>query len=94
MRKKIIRRKFISLWQQYDIDGNPIVIDGEPFIYTPTIANYHSRGEWEGARCAKYEYQEELSYDVIDMENDFVLFRYADVLYTKLEALALAWARW
>jgi hypothetical protein len=81
------RRKSFLFGQQYDIDGNPIVINGEPFIYTPTIADYHSRGEWEGARCAKYEYQEELSYDVIDMENDFVLFRYADVLYTKLEAL-------
>ncbi len=82
-----IRRNSWLFGQQYDIDGNPIIIDGEPFIYTPTIADYHSRGEWEGARCAKYEYQEELSYDVIDMENDFVLFRYADVLYTKLEAL-------
>ncbi len=82
-----IRRNAFLFGQQYDIDGNPIVIDGEPFIYTPTIANYDSRGEWEGARVVKYEYQEELSYDVTDMENDFVLFRYADVLYTKLEAL-------
>lgn len=82
-----IRRNSFLFGQQYDIDGNPIIIDGEAFIYTPTIANYNSRGEWEGARCAKYEYQEELSYDVTDMENDFVLFRYADVLYTKLEAL-------
>jgi hypothetical protein len=53
-----IRRKSFFFGQQYDIDGNPIVINGEPFIYTPTIADYHSRGEWEGARCAKYEYQE------------------------------------
>lgn len=82
-----IRRNAFLFGQQYDISGNPIIIDGEPFIYTPTIANYNSRGEWEGARVAKYEYQEELSYDVTDMENDFVLFRYADVLYTKLEAL-------
>ena len=82
-----IRRNAFLFGQQYDINGNPIIIDGEAFIYTPTIANYNSRGEWEGARCAKYEYQEELSYDVTDMENDFVLFRYADVLYTKLEAL-------
>ena len=82
-----IRRNSFLFGQQYDIDGNAIIINGDPFIYTATIADYHSRGEWEGARCAKYEYQEELSYDVIDMENDFVLFRYADVLYTKLEAL-------
>lgn len=82
-----LRRNAWLFGQQYDINGNPIIIDGESFIYTPTIANYNSRGEWEGARCNKYEYQEELSYDVTDMENDFVLFRYADVLYTKLEAL-------
>ncbi|MDP3313124.1 RagB/SusD family nutrient uptake outer membrane protein [Lutibacter sp.] len=82
-----IRRKSFLFGQQYDIKGNAIVIGGKPFIYTPTIANYKSRGEWEGARVAKYEYQEKLSYDVVDMENDFVLFRYADVLYTKLEAL-------
>jgi hypothetical protein len=82
-----IRRNSFLFGQQYDINGNPIIINGEPFIYTSTIADYNARAEWEGARCAKYEYQEELSYDVTDMENDFVLFRYADVLYTKLEAL-------
>jgi len=82
-----IRRKSFLFGQQYDSNGNPIVINGNPFIYTTTIANYESRGEWEGARIAKYEYQKNLSYDVVDMENDFVLFRYADVIYTKLEAL-------
>jgi hypothetical protein len=46
-----------------------------------------ARKKWEGARCAKYEYQDQLEYYTTDMENDFVLFRYADVLYTKLEAL-------
>ena len=59
----------------------------ENFIYKPSIPNYQARGNWEGVRCAKYEYQEGLKYDVVDMENDFALFRYADVLYTKLEAL-------
>ena len=82
-----LRRNAFLFGQQYTIDGDSIIENGVPFVYTPTIANYRSRGEWEGARCAKYEYQEELSYDVIDMENDFVLFRYADVLYTKFEAL-------
>jgi hypothetical protein len=82
-----IRRNSFLFGPQYDIKGNPILVEGVPFSYSPTIANYNSRAEWEGARCAKYEYQEELNYDVVDMENDFVLFRYADVLYTKLEAL-------
>jgi hypothetical protein len=82
-----LRKKSFLFGQQKDIEGNDIVIDGEPFIYTPTIDNYMSRKKWEGARCAKYEYQNELEYYTTDMENDFVLFRYADVLYTKLEAL-------
>lgn len=82
-----IRRNAFLYGQQYDKAGNPIVINGEPFIYTPTIANYDSRKKWEGARCAKYEYQENLQYYDNDMENDFVLYRYADVLYMKLEAL-------
>jgi starch-binding outer membrane protein, SusD/RagB family len=82
-----IRRNSFLFGQQKDMAGNDIVIDGENFIYTPTIANYMSRKKWEGARCCKYEYQESLEYYVTDMENDFALFRYADVLYTKLEAL-------
>lgn len=82
-----LRRKSFLFGQQNDLKGNPIIIDGIPFGYSTTIANYSSRAEWEGARCAKYEYQDGLNYDVVDMENDFVLLRYADVLYIKLEAL-------
>jgi hypothetical protein len=82
-----IRQHAFLFGQQKDMTGNDIVIDGEPFIYTETVANYMARKKWEGARCCKYEYQLNLEYYVTDMENDFVLFRYADVLYTKLEAL-------
>ncbi len=82
-----LRKNSFLYGQQKDKNGNDIIIDGEPFIYTTTIDNYMSRKKWEGARCAKYEYQTDLEYYTTDMENDFVLFRYADVLYTKLEAL-------
>lgn len=86
-----IRKKSFLFGQQYDKQGNPIsFVEGGvnvPFIYTPTIDNYMSRKRWEGARGAKYEYQPKLEYYVTEMSNDFVLFRYADVLYTKLEAL-------
>lgn len=82
-----LRKKSFLYGQQKDKNGNDIVIDGVPFIYTPTVGNYMARKKWEGARCAKYEYQNGLEYYATDMENDFVLFRYADVLYTKLEAL-------
>ncbi len=82
-----IRQKAFLFGQQKDKNGIDIVIDGEPFIYTPTVDNYMSRKKWEGARCCKYEYQPNLEYYVNDMENDYVIFRYADVLLTKLEAL-------
>lgn len=85
------RRKSFLFGQQYDKSGNPIYFingkDTTKFIYTPTIGDYKARKKWEGARCCKYEYQIGLEYNVNDMENDFVLFRYADILYTKLEAL-------
>jgi starch-binding outer membrane protein, SusD/RagB family len=86
-----LRRKSFLVGQQYDKSGAPITfLEGGievPFIYTQNIENYMSRKRWEGARIAKYEYQPSLQYYTNDMENDFVLFRYADVLYTKLEAL-------
>lgn len=82
-----LRKKSFLFGQQKDKEGVDIIIDGEPFIYTPTVDNYMARKKWEGARCAKYEYQDGLEYYATDMENDFVLFRYSDVLYTKLEAL-------
>jgi starch-binding outer membrane protein, SusD/RagB family len=82
-----IRRNSFLCGQQKDMAGKDIIIDGEPFIYTSTVENYMARKKWEGARCCKYEYQVGLEYYVTDMANDFALFRYADVLYTKLEAL-------
>ncbi|MEI6060616.1 MAG: RagB/SusD family nutrient uptake outer membrane protein [Bacteroidota bacterium] len=82
-----LRKKSFLFGQQKDKSGADIIVNDEPFIYTPTVANYMARKKWEGARCCKYEYQDGLEYYVTDMENDFVLFRYADVLYTKLEAL-------
>ncbi|MDP4282146.1 MAG: RagB/SusD family nutrient uptake outer membrane protein [Bacteroidota bacterium] len=88
-----LRRKSFLVGQQKDADGNDIYVKNsstgqlEPFIYTYTIDNYMARKKWEGARFCKYAYQNGLEYDVTDMENDFVIFRYADVLYTKLEAL-------
>jgi hypothetical protein len=82
-----IRQKSFLFGQQKDKNGDDIIIDSEPFIYTTTIDNYMARKKWEGARCCKYEYQPNLEYYVNDMENDYVIFRYADVLLTKLEAL-------
>ncbi len=86
-----LRRNSFLFGQQYDKSGNPIYFiednDTVWFEYSPSIDNYKARKRWEGARCNKYEYQENLEYYVNDMENDFVLFRFADVIYTKFEAL-------
>jgi starch-binding outer membrane protein, SusD/RagB family len=88
-----LRRKSFLYGQQYDMNGDPIYFlegagnDTSWFVYTTQVENYKGRKKWEGARFCKYEYQPNLEYYVNDMENDFVLFRYADVLYTKLEAL-------
>lgn len=79
-----LRKKSFIRGQQKDLTGKNIT----NFIYTDTIINYDSRKKWEGARIGKYEYAlKVLDYDKYDMDNDFVLFRYADVLYTKFEAL-------
>jgi len=79
-----LRKKVFIRGQQKDVSGKVIT----NLIYTDTILNYNSRKKFEGARIMKYEYElNKLSYSNYDMENDFVLFRYADVLYTKLEAL-------
>jgi hypothetical protein len=81
--------------QQYDANGKKLYeISGTKdtlwFVYNPVFpeSKYKSRHKWDGARCCKYEYQTNgLQYDVVDMENDFVLFRYADVVMMKAECL-------
>lgn len=80
--------------QQYDVNGRKLYelssADTLWFAYNPDFpeAKYKKRHKWDGARCCKYEYQTDgLQYDVVDMENDFVLFRYADVVLMKAEAM-------
>ncbi len=86
----------LSMWLtgvQYDASGKPIVINTDTFKYKPIFTGYNpaadgGRHKWDGARCAKYEFDKNgLEYDVYDMGNDFVLFRYADVILMKAESL-------
>lgn len=78
---------------QYDASGKPIVVNNDTFKYNPIFTGYNpatdgGRHKWDGARCCKYEYDKAgLEYDVYDMGNDFVIFRYADVILMKAEAL-------
>jgi len=89
------RKKSWLYGQQYDSSEKKIFeISGSNdtvwFAYNPVFpeSKYKSRHKWDGARCCKYEFQTDgLKYDVVDMENDFVLFRYADVVMMKVECL-------
>lgn len=60
--------------------------DGPPITHTPYL-NELTPGNWRqsGARIAKYEMEIGLSGG--DMNNDLVIYRYADVLLMKAEAL-------
>jgi len=76
----------------YDMSGNQVLLDdGTPLIYEPwKVALDVSGTEWEktaGARMKKYEVDLTATKDGNQSDNDIVLFRYADVLLMKAEAL-------
>ena len=75
----------------YDLQGNPILLDdGTPLVYYPeAIALDVSNSVYEqtaGARMKKYEVDNTALKDGKLMDNDIVLFRYADVLLMMSEA--------
>ena len=75
----------------YDYDGN-IILDrkGEPLIYYPWEVDLDLSGspyvETAGARMKKYEIDRNAMRDGTLMDNDIVLFRFADVLLMRAEA--------
>lgn len=70
----------------YDKEGTTILKDenGKPAIIVPEVTSLTEATWNDGARCLKYEVDKEKKYKYC--ENDFVLFRYADVLYMQAEA--------
>lgn len=66
--------------------------DGPQIVFTPYI-NELFPGAWRqsGARIGKYEFYRGMTGQ---LSNDWVLFRYADILLTKAEALARKNANW
>ncbi|MCI1779436.1 MAG: RagB/SusD family nutrient uptake outer membrane protein [Bacteroidales bacterium] len=76
--------------EQYDIDGNDLSFEYEPVFDEAKYYNSNGgRGTYDGARCWKWHYQTDgalTSYDV-SMDNDFPVFRYADVVLMYVEAL-------
>ena len=76
----------------YDLKGN-VVPDrtGKPLTYVPEAVEIDLNGspyvEMAGARMKKYEVDKNAPKDGKLMDNDIVLFRYADVLLMRAEAL-------
>lgn len=94
-----IRRNGWTVGPQYDkVTGAPILNTEEsaphPLVYTVDFVdiynpdsniefNHKNALEYQGARFSKYE----IAYTGNGMSNDFAMFRYADILLLKAEAL-------
>ncbi len=94
------RKDMFIVGQQYDAAGNPLMDpngaievdskgdkdpDGPPLIFTPFINELTPKAfSQSGARIGKFEFESGIS---ISAQNDFPIFRYADVLLMRAEAL-------
>lgn len=85
---------------QVDLNGNPILDvafdkadpDGAPVNYTPEINELAPNGSRQaGARLGKYSFKIN---QINDMDNDYVLFRYGELLLVKAEAQARESGNW
>lgn len=74
---------------QYDASGQPLMLGAAQLNYTPHVTSLYDASNPtlanEGVRFAKYEYESGLNGEC--MSNDYVVYRYADVLMMKGEAL-------
>jgi len=85
---------------QFDAKGNRLVDagadatdpDGKPLTFTPYI-NQLEPLAWRqsGARIGKWQFYSGMT---SDLDNDFAIFRYADILLTKAEAQARLSGNW
>ena len=94
------RKDMFIVGQQYDAAGNPLMDpnggtevdskgnkdpDGPPLIFTPFINELTPKAfSQSGARIGKFEFESGIS---VSAQNDFPIFRYADVLLMRAEAL-------
>jgi hypothetical protein len=87
-----VRKNSFVVGPQFDSSGNPLMDagaepsdpNGQPVEFTPKITGLRNALRQEGARIGKFEF--ELGGDPANMNNDFPLFRYGDILLTKAEA--------
>lgn len=76
--------------QQYSLDGKDLEFAYNPVFDESKYFNSNGgRGLYDGARCWKWHYQTDgsLTSYTISMDNDFAIFRYADVVLMYAEAL-------
>lgn len=80
---------------QYDINGNPIMVNGVHMEYRPIFDEFTyynvngGRQKFDGARCCKWTFQTDgsLTSAEICQDNDFAIFRYADIVLMRAESL-------
>ncbi len=86
--EKDIRREAWLVGVQISTTGDTILCNqertGQPLNYTVEVTDLEASYENEGARIAKYDYTNAQNNQ---LANDWVVFRYADVLLMKAEAL-------
>ena len=72
--------------QQYDASGNVLLrsSDGKPLVYEVEVPSIDAFDVDDGFRWGKFEYAHGITNR---LSNDFPLFRYADILMMKAEAL-------
>lgn len=72
--------------QQYDVEGTALQDrNGNPLNYT-FECNYDDATEYEGVRVLKYSPRESVIYPNL-VENDYIIWRYADALLMQAECL-------
>ena len=85
---KDTRKKMWIVGQQYAADGTPLKDDALPMVFTPEIPAFTmeagAAGRLAGARSQKYQIQRNNAFN--DMDNDFVIYRLADVYLMRAEA--------
>lgn len=73
---------------QTDQNGNPLLnSSGTQLVFTPKVASLTGAGEGDGVRCKKWEFPRGLQTKNQSMDNDLVIYRLADILLMKAEAL-------
>lgn len=96
----IRKEKFFIAGPQFDLSGNPILDvafdaddpDGAPINYTPEINELAPNGSRQaGARLGKFSFK---IGQQNNMDNDYTLLRYGDVLLMKAEAVARQSGNW